>query len=150
MLRLPVFGSLFRLTTVARLSTTLASALGAGVPLLDALTLSSSVANNALFSDAIDRARIQVRDGKSLSAALQAEKEIPEMFVQLVAVGEETGAVDDLLVKYATSVEEEVETKVERLTSTLEPLMIVVFGSVIGVMVISLYLPLIKILNFVK
>jgi type IV pilus assembly protein PilC len=150
MLKLPVFGPLFRLTTVARLSTTLASSLSAGVPLLDALTLSSSVANNVVFSEAIERARIQVRDGKSFSAALQGEKDIPEMFTQLVAVGEETGAIDALLVKYAAGVEDEVETKVEGLTSTLEPLMIVIFGAVIGVMVIALYLPLIKILNFVK
>ena len=138
MLGMPVFGSLFRLTTVARLSTTLASSLSAGVPLLEALTLSSSVANNVVFSDALERARIQVRDGKSLSAALQGEKEIPEMFTQLVAIGEETGAIDELLLKYATGVEDEVETKVEGLTSTLEPLMIVVFGAVIGVMVIAL------------
>jgi type IV pilus assembly protein PilC len=150
MLKMPVFGSLFRLTTVARLSTTLASSLSAGVPLLDALTLSASVANNVVFSDAIERARIQVRDGKSFSVALQGEKDIPEMFTQLVAIGEETGAIDALLVKYAIGVEDEVETKVEGLTSTLEPLMIVVFGAVIGVMVIALYLPLIKILNFVK
>jgi type IV pilus assembly protein PilC len=150
MLRMPVFGSLFRLTTVARLSTTLASSLSAGVPLLDALTLSASVANNVVFSEAIERARIQVRDGKSLSAALQGETDIPEMFTQLVAIGEETGAIDELLLKYAEGIEDEVETKVEGLTSTLEPLMIVIFGAVIGVMVIALYLPLIKILNFVK
>jgi type IV pilus assembly protein PilC len=117
---------------------------------LDALTLSASVANNVVFTEALERARIQVRDGKSFSAALQGEKDIPEMFTQLVAIGEETGAIDALLVKYAAGVEDEVETKVEGLTSTLEPLMIVIFGAVIGVMVIALYLPLIKILNFVK
>ena len=108
------------------------------------------MANNVVFTEALERARIQVRDGKSFSAALQGEKDIPEMFTQLVAIGEETGAIDALLVKYAAGVEDEVETKVEGLTSTLEPLMIVIFGAVIGVMVIALYLPLIKILNFVK
>jgi type IV pilus assembly protein PilC len=150
MLRLPLLGSLFRATAVARLATTLASSLGAGVPLLDALQLSASVANNAEFSTAIEDARQQVRDGRSLAAALAPQKVIPDLFTQLVAIGEETGAVDDLLVKYAKTVEDEVETKVEGLTSTLEPLMIVVFGAVIGVMVIALYLPLISLLKFVK
>jgi len=150
MLKLPLLGGLFRATAVARLATTLASSLGAGVPLLDALQLSASVANNAVFSTAIEEARQQVRDGRSLAAALAPQKAIPDLFTQLVAIGEETGAVDELLIKYAKTVEDEVETKVEGLTSTLEPLMIVIFGAVIGVMVIALYLPLISLLKFVK
>ena len=149
-LKLPLLGGLFRATAVARLATTLASSLAAGVPLLDALQLSASVANNAVFTVALEEARQQVRDGRSLAAALAPQKAIPDLFTQLVAIGEETGAVDELLMKYAKTVEDEVETKVEGLTSTLEPLMIVIFGAVIGVMVIALYLPLISLLKFVK
>ena len=150
LIRLPVIGDLFLSTAVARMATTMASSLSAGVPLLDSLRLAGAVANNAVFVDSLAQARDEVRDGKSLAAALDGKAAIPELFTQLVAVGEETGRVDELLVKYAKSVEDEVETKVDALTSTLEPLMIVLFGAIIGVMVIALYLPLIKIFNYLQ
>jgi type IV pilus assembly protein PilC len=149
-LKLPLFGSLLRSTAVARLATTLASTLGAGVPLLDALSQAGNVANNAVFKEALEAVRSEVREGKSLATALAAQPVIPDIFTQLVAIGEETGAVDDLMVKYAKTVEDEVETKVEGLTSMLEPLMIVVFGGVIGVMVVALYLPMLSIFNNIK
>jgi type IV pilus assembly protein PilC len=149
-LRVPLFGPLFKSTAVARMATTLASALAAGVPLLDALSQAGNVANNSVFKDALDEARIQVREGKSLAAALATQTAVPDIFTQLIAIGEETGKVDDLMVKYAKTVEDEVETKVEGLTSMLEPLMIVVFGGVIGVMVVALYLPMLSIFNNIK
>lgn len=150
MLKMPLFGSLFTATAVARLATTLASGLGAGVPLLDALNLSASVANNHVFTTALEAARNDVRDGKSLAAALAPQEAIPDLFTQLIAIGEETGAVDELLVKYAQTVEDEVETKVEGLTSVLEPLMIVVFGAVVGSMVVALYMPMLTVFNQIK
>lgn len=150
MLRLPVFGDLFTSTAIARMATTLASSLGSGVPLLDALRLSGNVAANYEFTHALELAREEVREGKSLSQALAGKTRMPELFVNLVAIGEETGRVDDLLQSYARSIEEEVEAKVEGLTSVIEPLMIVVFGGVVGSMVISLYLPLVGIFKFIK
>lgn len=150
MLRLPLFGSLLRSTAIARLATTLASSLGSGVPLLDAMSQAGNVANNAVFKEALEQARTEVREGKSLAVALAAQPAVPDIFTQLIAIGEESGKVDELMVKYAKTVEEEVETKVEGLTSMLEPLMIVVFGGIIGVMVVALYLPMLSIFNNIK
>ena len=149
-LRIPVMGELFRAMAVARLATTMASSLAAGVPLLDSLRLAGQVANNLVFDRSLARARDEVREGRSLAAALEGKPQIPELFTQLVAVGEETGRVDELLVKYAKGVEDEVEARVEALTSMLEPLMIVVLGGVIGVMVVGLYLPLIRIFKYLQ
>ena len=149
-LRMPIFGELFRAAAVARLATTMASSLGAGVPLLDSLRLAGNVANNAVLLRSLEQSREEVRDGSSLAASLEGKEAIPDLFCQLIAVGEETGRVDELLVKYSLSLEEEVEAKVDGLTSVLEPLMIVVFGAIIGVMVVALYLPLIKIFNYLQ
>jgi type IV pilus assembly protein PilC len=145
-----LFGSLLRSTAIARLATTLASSLGSGVPLLDAMSQAGSVSNNAVFKEALEQARTEVREGKSLAVALAAQPAVPDIFTQLIAIGEESGKVDELMVKYAKTVEEEVETKVEGLTSMLEPLMIVVFGGIIGVMVVALYLPMLSIFNNIK
>ena len=149
-LRIPVLGDLFRSVAMARLATTMASSLAAGVPLLDALRLAGNVANNVVYDRSLEQAREEVREGRSLAAALEGKPQIPELFSQLVAVGEETGRVDELMVKYAKGVEDEVEAKVEALTSALEPLMIVVLGGIIGVMVIGLYLPLIRIFKYLQ
>jgi type IV pilus assembly protein PilC len=149
-LKMPILGSLFLSSVVARLATTLASSLGAGVPLLDSLQLSADVAGNSVFSTALSQVREDVRNGKSLGDAMARQVAIPEMFTSLVIIGEETGQLDGLLVKYSELVEEEVETKVEALTSIIEPIMIVIFGGLVGVMVIALYLPLINIFKFLK
>lgn len=149
-IRLPLFGDLFRSAAMARVATTLASSLGAGVPLLDSLQLSADVANNKLYSDALMQAREDVRNGKSLGNSLRSKPIINEMFTALVDIGEETGQLDALLNRYAEIVEEEVEAKVEAITSLIEPIMIVVFGGLVGVMVIALYLPLINIFKFLQ
>jgi type IV pilus assembly protein PilC len=149
-IKLPILGPLFLSSVVARLATTMASSLGAGVPLLDSLQLSADVAGNSVFSAALIQVREDVRNGKSLGQAMAKQTAIPEMFTSLVMIGEETGQLDGLLVKYSEIIEEEVETKVDALTSIIEPLMIVAFGGLVGVMVIALYLPLINIFKFLK
>jgi type IV pilus assembly protein PilC len=148
--KMPMFGSLFLSSAVARMATTLSSSLGAGVQLLDSLQLASEVAGNSIFEDAIGEIRGDVRDGKSLGNAMSRQTIIPDMFTSLVMIGEETGALDTLLFKYAEILEEEVETRVEGITSVIEPIMIMVFGGLVGVMVVSLYLPLINIFKFLK
>ena len=148
--KMPMFGSLFLSSAVARMATTLSSSLGAGVQLLDSLQLASEVAGNSIFEEAIGDIRGDVRDGKSLGNAMSRQPIIPDMFTSLVMIGEETGALDALLLKYAEILEDEVETRVEGITSVIEPLMIMVFGGLVGVMVISLYLPLINIFKFLK
>jgi type IV pilus assembly protein PilC len=149
-IKLPILGPLFLSSVVARLATTMASSLGAGVPLLDSLQLSADVAGNSVFSTALTQVREDVRNGKSLGQAMAKQTAIPEMFTSLVMIGEETGQLDGLLVKYSEIIEEEVETKVDALTSIIEPLMIVAFGGLVGVMVIALYLPLINIFKYLK
>jgi type IV pilus assembly protein PilC len=149
-IKLPILGPLFLSSVVARLATTMASSLGAGVPLLDSLQLSADVAGNSVFSAALTQVREDVRNGKSLGQAMAKQTAIPEMFTSLVMIGEETGQLDGLLVKYSEIIEEEVETKVDALTSIIEPLMIVAFGGLVGVMVIALYLPLINIFKFLQ
>ena len=148
--KLPMFGNLFLSSAVARLATTLSSSLGAGVQLLDSLQLAGDVANNSIFEDAIGTIRGDVRDGKSLGNAMARQSVIPDMFTSLVMIGEETGSLDSLLLKYAEILEEEVETRVQGITSIIEPLMIVAFGGLVGVMVVSLYLPLINIFKFLQ
>ena len=148
--KMPLFGDLFMSASVARLATTLSSSLGAGVQLLDSLQLAGDVANNSIFEDAISSIRNDVRDGKSLGNAMSRQPAIPDMFTSLVMIGEETGSLDNLLLKYAEILEEEVETRVQGITSIIEPLMIVVFGGLVGVMVVSLYLPLINIFKFLQ
>ena len=148
--KMPMFGSLFLSSAVARMATTLSSSLGAGVQLLDSLQLASEVAGNSIFEDAIGEIRGDVRDGKSLGNAMSRQTIVPDMFTSLVMIGEETGALDTLLFKYAEILEEEVETRVAGITSVIEPLMIMVFGGLVGVMVVSLYLPLINIFKFLK
>jgi type IV pilus assembly protein PilC len=148
--KLPLFGDLFKSSAVARLATTLSSSLGAGVQLLDSLQLAGDVAGNSIFEEAIATIRNDVRDGKSLGNAMSKQSIVPDMFTSLVMIGEETGSLDNLLFKYAEILEDEVETRVAGITSVIEPLMIVVFGGLVGVMVVSLYLPLINIFKFLK
>jgi type IV pilus assembly protein PilC len=149
-LRLPVFGNLIRMTIVARTAAVMSSLLAAGVSLLNVLDLSAGVAGNAVFADALSEARDKVREGRTLSRALNDTQVFPEAFVQLCAVGEETGSVADLLGRYAKATEDEVQTLVEGLTSLLEPILIVVLGGVVGGMVISLYLPLFSVVGQIK
>jgi type IV pilus assembly protein PilC len=118
--------------------------------LLNVLDLSAGVAGNAVFADALSEARDKVREGRTLSRALNDTQVFPEAFVQLCAVGEETGSVADLLGRYAKATEDEVQTLVEGLTSLLEPILIVVLGGVVGGMVISLYLPLFSVVGQIK
>lgn len=149
-IKMPVFGNLIRMTIVARVSAVMSSLLGAGVSLLDVLDLSAGVAGNAVYSDALIAARDRVREGRTLSRSLNDTQVFPDTFVQLCAVGEETGAVADLLGRYAKATEDEVQTVVEGLTSLLEPILIVVLGGIVGGLIIALYLPLFDIVSKIK
>jgi type IV pilus assembly protein PilC len=149
-LKVPIFGKLISQTVIARVSAVMASLLSAGVSLLDVLDLSASVAGNTVYQDALLAARDKIREGRPLSRALADQMLFPDVFVQLCAIGEETGAVADLLGRYAKSTEEEVQTTVDGLSSLLEPILIVVLGGIVGGLVISLYLPLFDVVSKVK
>lgn len=149
-IRLPIFGKLLRQTIVARTAAVMASLTSAGVSLLDVLTLTASVAGNSVYADALLNAREKIREGRPPSRAIADQQVFPDIFVQLLAIGEETGAVSDLLGRYAKATEDEVQTMVDGLASLIEPLLIVVLGAIVGGLIVALYLPLFDVITKVK
>ena len=149
-LKAPVFGPLVQKTALSRFSRTFATLLSAGVPILQALEIVSETVGNGVVSRAIKDVQDSVREGESLAGPLGKHKVFPPMVVQMLAVGEETGAIDTMLGKVADFYDQEVEAAVESITSLIEPLLIVVMGGTVGVMVIALYLPMFNIINLVK
>jgi type IV pilus assembly protein PilC len=146
-LRAPVFGQLAHKTILARFSRSLAALVRAGVPILDALEIVSETSGNTVVSDAVVDTQAAVKSGESLAKPLESHPVFPAMVTQMIAVGEETGALDEMLEKIADFYEAEVEATVEALTSLIEPLLIVVMGVTVGSMVIALYMPMFGIIS---
>lgn len=142
LLGLPILGSLFQKAALARWSQTLASLISAGIPLLDALGPAGDTAGNRSFIDASRKIRLQLQQGASLSVAMRQQAVFSALPIQMVAIGEESGSLDDMLRKVADIYEREVSDLVSMLNSLLEPLMMVVLGLIIGGMVIAMYLPI--------
>ena len=149
-LKVPVFGKLVQLTALTRFSRTLASLLRAGVPLLESLEITSDTVGNAVVRRAIKDIQDGVKQGESMVQRLPSHAVYPPMVVQMIAVGEETGALDAMLDKIADFYEQEIEATVDALTSLLEPALIVVLGGAVGGMVISLYMPMFNIIKLIK
>jgi type IV pilus assembly protein PilC len=149
-LRLPVFGLLMRKTALARFSRTLASLMRSGVPIMESFEIVGETSGNAVVSHAVADARERVRLGESVSAALSGHDVFPPMVVQMIAVGEETGAIDEMLEKISDFYDREVEATVNALTSLIEPLLMVFMGVAVGGMVIALYMPMFQVINLVK
>jgi len=143
--RIPVFGTLMVKTSIARFTATLGTLLRSGVPVLQALEITSESVNNPALERALEEAQASIQRGESMSSALEQHGVIPSMVSQMIAVGEETGALDDMLGKIATFYDQEVQAMVDALASLLEPLMIVVLGGLVGSMIIALYLPMFSI-----
>ncbi len=148
-LRMPIFGSLARKTALARFGRTLSALVRSGVPILESLDIVRETAGNWVVSEAVRDAQQQVKRGEPLSRRLEEHAVFPPMVVQMMAVGEETGALDEMLDKIADFYDQEVEATVNALTSLIEPLLIVVMGIVIGGMIISLYLPMFDVINLI-
>jgi len=148
--RYRVFGSLFHKTALSRFSRTLATLLRSGVPILQALEIVSDTVNNGVMAKAIKDVQDSVREGESLATPLEKHAVFPPMVVQMMAVGEETGALDTMLSKVADFYDQEVEAAVNALTSLIEPILIAVMGAAVGGMVIALYMPMFNIINLVK
>ena len=142
LLKVPLFGSLIRKTAISRFCTTFSSLLRAGVPVLQALEITKDTVNNVVVARAIDSMADGVRRGEPMTARLGDAPVFPTMVAQMMAVGEETGALDTMLARAGGFLEEEIARMVESLTSLLEPAMIVVLGGTVGTMVICLYLPM--------
>jgi type IV pilus assembly protein PilC len=148
-LRVPIFGGLIRKTAMARFSSTLASLLRSGVPVLESLEITSDTVGNSVVAKGVHAIADGAKRGESLTRPLQDHPVFPPMVAQMMAVGEETGAIDSLLMKVARFYEDEVQRTVDTLTSLLEPLLIVVLGGAVGSMVICLYLPMFDIIKLV-
>lgn len=147
LLRIPIIGMLLRKIAVARFCRTLATLVSSGVPILDGLEITAKTSGNAIVEDAIMAVRKSVEEGRSISEPLAETKVFPPMVVQMIHVGEQTGALDQMLSKIADFYEDEVDTAVAGLMKLIEPLLITVLGGVIGVIVTAMYLPLYSILT---
>ena len=145
MLRMPVFGSLVRKSTIARWTRTLSTMFAAGVPLVEALDSVGGASGNYVYQTATKQIQSEVQTGTALTVAMQNANVFPSMVIQMVSIGEETGALDSMLSKVADFFEAEVDDAVEALSSLMEPMIMVVLGTLIGGMVIAMYLPIFKI-----
>jgi type IV pilus assembly protein PilC len=150
LLRAPIFGPLVRKIAIARFTRTLSALLGGGVPIIDALRITAKTAGNRVVENSVMSARERVMAGHTLGERLKDSGVFPPMVVQMVIVGEQTGALDNMLAKVADYYEDEVDVAVAGLTSLLEPLLIVFLGIVIGGIVIAIYLPIFKVVTLVK
>lgn len=143
-LKLPVFGDLIRKAAVARWTRTLATMFAAGVPLVEALESVAGAAGNYVYKTATDQIRAEVSTGNSLTVSMQNANVFPSMVIQMVSIGEESGALDGMLSKVADFFEQEVDDAVESLSSLMEPLIMVILGGLIGGIVVAMYLPIFK------
>ena len=146
-LKLPVFGMLMRKVAVARFTRNFATMTGAGVPILQSLGIVGDTSGNWVIEQALHRVQDSVRSGHSIAEPLMAEPVFPSMVTQMIAVGEDSGSLEQMLNKIADFYEAEVQSTTEQLTSLIEPLMIGVIGTIIGAMIIALYMPIFTIYN---
>jgi type IV pilus assembly protein PilC len=149
-LKLPVFGLLFKKLAVSRFTRNFGTMIKAGVPLLQALDIVGETSGNIVIEHAAKSIQESVRRGESLAGPLAEHPVFPPMVVQMMAVGEDTGALDTMLAKVADFYDAEVESMTEQLTSLIEPIMIVVIGAIVGSMVIALYMPIFSIYNQIQ
>jgi type IV pilus assembly protein PilC len=147
MLKLPVLGNILRKIAVARFCRTLATLVSSGVPILDGLEITAKTSGNAIIEDAIMATRTSIERGETIAAPLKETAVFPAMVVQMIGVGEATGALDTMLAKIADFYEEEVDTAVAGLLTLLEPIMIAVLGVVVGGIVIAMYLPIFDLIS---
>ena len=149
-LKFPVFGSLLRKVAVARFSRTLGTMISSGVPILEALEICARTAGNLVIESALIKTRMAISEGRTIAEPLEASGVFPGMVVQMIAVGEATGAMDQMLSKIADFYDDEVDAAVAALTALLEPIMMVFLGGTVGGMLLAMYLPIFKIAEAVK
>jgi type IV pilus assembly protein PilC len=149
-LKIPVFGELFRKTALSRFARTLGTLSRSGVPILQALDIVHDTVKNAVVARAVKDVQTSVKEGESLTRPLSRHPVFPPMVVQMMAVGEETGALDTMLEKISDFYDEEIEATVESLTSLIEPVLIAVVGGTVGAIVIALYLPTFRIFELIE
>ncbi len=150
LLNLPVLGPVIRKAAVARFTRTLGTLVSSGVPILNGLEITARTAGNKVIEEAIMKTRTSISEGNTIAEPLKNSGVFPPMVVQMIGVGEQTGALDEMLSKIADFYDSEVDTAVSALTSIIEPVMIVVMGVVVGGMLIAMYLPMFKLVTVVS
>jgi type IV pilus assembly protein PilC len=150
LLKIPVMGVVLQKISVARFTRTLGTLLQSGVPILDALEICAKTAGNVIIEAGIMLVRQRISEGKNMAEPLLEAKVFPDMVVQMIAVGEQTGALDQMLNKIADFYEEETDIAVASLTSMLEPIMMVGIGGMVGVVLVSMYLPIFSLAGNIK
>ncbi|MGB9376884.1 MAG: type II secretion system F family protein [Mycobacteriales bacterium] len=149
-LKLPVFGMLFQKIALSRFARNLGTMMRSGVPILQSLDIVADTCGNVVLARAVREVQQSVRTGESLTGPLANHKVFPPMVVQMMAVGEDTGALDTMLMKISEFYDQEVEATTEALTALIEPLMIAVLGGMVGSMIIALYMPIFKVFDLIK
>jgi len=149
-LNAPIIGELNKKTAVSRFTRILGTLIKSGVPILEALQVSSNAIGNLVISSAVLGARTKIKEGQSISAPLAASGTFPPMVTQMIMVGEESGELEEMLIKVANFYDEEVDRAVERLTAIVEPLMMAFIALTVGVMIIAMYLPIFNMVNLIK
>ncbi|HEX7120531.1 MAG TPA: type II secretion system F family protein [Longimicrobiales bacterium] len=150
LLKLPIFGDLLRKSAVARFTRTLGTLVSSGVSILDGLEITARTAGNRVIHDAVMAARTSIAGGETISAPLKSSGVFPPMVVQMINVGEQTGGLDEMLSKIADFYDDEVDAAVEALLSAMEPIMIVFLGTIVGGMIVAMYLPIFDMINAVQ
>ena len=149
-LRVPIFGDLIRKVSVARFTRTLGTMIQSGVPILDGLDIVAKTAGNMRITRAINETRTSISEGKTLAEPLGDHRVFPSMVIQMISVGESTGALDAMLTKIADFYDEEVDAAVDALTALIEPVMIVFLGGVVGGFLVAMYLPIFQIAGAIE
>ena len=148
-LKSPVFGPLLKKVAVAKFTRTMSTMMSSGVPILEGLNIVSKTAGNVIIENALQATRRSISEGRTIAEPLQESKIFPSMVVQMIAVGEATGALDTMLSKIADFYDDEVDAAVDAMTALLEPIMMVFLGGVVGGMIIAMYLPIFKMASVV-
>lgn len=150
LLTVPIFGTLVSKVSIAKFSRTLGTLIRSGVPIMQAMETVATTAGNAIIEEAIFKARDSIREGSRIADPLKAANVFPPMVLSMIAIGEDTGALDQMLVKIADFYDQEVDTAVEGLTSMIEPIVIVIMGIIIGSIVIAMFLPMFELGSMVE
>ncbi len=150
LLAMPVLGDVLRKSAVSRFTRTLGTLIASGVSILDGLEITAKTAGNRVIHDAVMESRNSIAGGETIAAPLQKSKVFPPMVISMIAVGEQTGGLDEMLSKIADFYDEEVDAAVANLLAAMEPIMIVLLGGVVGGMIIAMYLPIFNMINLVQ
>jgi len=150
MINSPILGDVIRKSAVSRFTRTLGTLISSGVSILDGLEITAKTSGNRVIHDAVMESRASIAGGETIAAPLERSKVFPPMVISMIAVGEQTGGLDEMLSKIADFYDEEVDVAVGTLLSLMEPVMIVVLGVVVGGMVVAMYLPIFDMMNAIQ